>query len=147
MDRVYVNERGENADEAIDAVYLELFEKWPGIDPADVTAFTHLIDPYIQTLTGGLDISFACALNDADTAVIWASIIGDIAITADNDGLIRPTLTERDRSRARLFARIGSNGDWAFGVSAHHVVLLAGLLVLRNVAESVLNQSADATAH
>lgn len=144
--RIGTNPSGQLRDEALDAVYNEIYEHWPDISADDKQAFATLIDPYIQSLNGAVDIGFFEAINDLDRAICWATNFGTLSIYVDRDGSAINLISPEHRSKAKVFACTGPSDQAAFGICVHQAVLLAGLLVLRQIAAQILNQ-ADATAH
>lgn len=124
--RIYFDESlNRNADEFLEVAFSQIFHE--NLSVEDSAALPTLLDPYTTQLFGDAAISFAGADNSIESASKWASQFGELRVWPDDNG---------------WFAKIGPDNPGQLPVShvkELHAVLLAGVQVLREYSDEVLN--------
>ncbi len=142
---------GRNIDEHLEAAYKNILE-W-NVEDEEGAAVAALLDPYSKATFGIQAIPFKGALEDIEHAAKWVIQFGELRVFSVNDE-IKSALSKSkpgiDLSNANLAAQVtrpNLKSAFVYGRTLHQVILLAGVQVLREYADVILNQAKGGAAH
>jgi len=151
-DRLYFDKgTGKNVDEHLEAAYKNILE-W-NVEDEEGAAVAALLDPYSKAVFGAQAIPFKGALEDIEHAAKWVIQFGELRVFSVNDEIkraLRKSEPGIDLSNANLAAQVTRpdlKNAFVYGRTLHQVILLAGVQVLREQADVILNQAEGGTPH
>lgn len=141
---------GKNVDEYLETVFRQLFE-W-NVEGEQGPAIEQILEEYTTSIFAEDAVSSKGIISDPAAAVVWASQFGELDVSAVNASLVQQL-----RAFDKVFnveinysAKIGpakAGQRRSYGRTIHQVTLLAGVQVLRETANQILNKKDNQQHH
>lgn len=146
--RLMLNQDGRMVDEYLEVCFKQIFD-WH-VRGKQGKAVEILLDEYTVAVWGKSAVSCKGSISDINVAILWATQFGELRLFK-LDAKTAEALNKKEgyNSELNFSGKIGPDNPRQSRVAArtaHQVILLAGIQVLRETADSLLNK-ADSTAH
>ena len=134
---------GKHVDEYLEVIFKQIFE-WD-VAGAQGPAIEQLLEEYTSRIFDKSAVSCQGIITDPEAAALWASQFGELRLSNVSTKLLNALRNENEAFHVEInySAKIGPDRDGqkrVYGRSVHQVTLLAGVQVLRETANQILNK-------
>ena len=149
--RIIIDEEtGKNVDEYLEVVFKQVFE-W-NVEGEQGSAIETLLEQYTAMIFDKSAVSCHGIISDPDAAFLWASQFGELRLSNVSARLLNTLRSANEAFNVEInySGKIGPDREGqkrVYGRSVHQVTLLAGVQVLRETANQILNKVANQQHH